>query len=1114
MKPSGETMVEEPLRLLSDVLREEYVRLHGELPKETAQVLDAADRTLREATVAAKGDETLVKAARQAAETVKLKALYADIHKLKEDRTALCFSGGGIRSATFALGVTQRLAHFGLLAKFDFLSTVSGGGYIGSWLSSFVRRDPDGMKSVQYKIKGVPPAERKPLEPEVEPLVWLRRFSNYLTPKLGLMSADTWAFVGSYLRNLLLVWLVFVPFLAAVLALPRLGIALLRLQTPGFNANLTRDIAAVLLLFGTIVVAASRPVSYRKKGRLTNDRFLKFVLLPYVAGALLLAVYWAGRWIPKPEWIDVQYGLVGLIGINVLSSLAYMVKYVIELKRQRPRNIRSDSTATKYVLKKLGWEMVAAIVAGATATGLLYAIGAKLFNDPHNTVAPLTVKTWQHLPPALAHADAEMYLCFALPLVLGVFFAQSAIFVALSSWFNEEYDREWWGRAAGWVLLAAVAWMVGTAITIYGPVAVYFAPRIYAALTAGTGLAAILLGKGGATGATEQEKQEKAGPVQTGATIGLAVAGPLFAIALLALISLCTSLILNAIDPPERIKPSEIAVRAAGTYQIREAKAFDPQNDSKTERTANFETSRFPAIDETHIAANEHLLAVDKTTLKQGLILVFGLVGFSWIISFFIGANQFSLHGLYRNRLVRGYLGASNSNRLPNAFTGFDPTDNLPMDRLRPEMFLPSTIKDVVRDGPKILREPGLIFDDRTKDAVTAAVAAPANPELVQAARDLLSEDLNRCIDNPKVVLATAGQLPQSVANRRELERRLPDAFGLMKIHERPLHLVNTTLNLVAGDDLAWQERKGAAFGISPLYSGNQSLGYRATRAYGGPSGVSLGTAVAVSGAAASPNMGYNSSPALSFLLTLFNVRLGWWFGNPAKTTYSNRNPSNTLKTVLDEAFGLTDEKHNYVYLSDGAHFDNLGLYEMILRRCRCIVVSDAGADPEFGFQDLGNAIRKIRIDLGVNIEIKQMALFPRSKKDPSNPKYCAVASIDYSQVDGDDVKPGLLLYLKPAFYGKDEPKDVYNYATTYGSFPHQSTGDQWFSESQFESYRQLGFFAAGEVAMGNKSFTSVCDFIKAAQVYIRLEGKTSGTGASRSVEGPNAGRPEGAPDA
>ena len=886
---------------LSEVLREEYVRMHGDLPAETVAALAAA------------GDN----------EAARLKAIYAAIHTLNEDpekaRAALCISGGGIRSATFALGIMQRLAGYGLLTKFHFLSTVSGGGYIGSWLSSFARRDPGGMASVQRGIKGVPAAERNPLEPEIAPLKWLRRFSNYLTPKLGLMSADTWTFVGSYLRNLLLVWLIFVPFLAAVLALPRLAIAMLPLKDAvnAVDANAFRNAGVFLILIGTATLAFTRPVSYRRKGWLTNGRFLKVVLFPYAVAAVLFAVYWAYEYQEHPQLRDWWILFKAFILINVLSSLAYMGRYFRELRKQRLANVRSDSTKTKYAWKKLGFEMFAAVFAGTAAAGLLYAAALKLFNDPRAEVIPAVLKNWHVNPPTLTGAPGEVFICFAVPLVFGILFVQAALFVGLSSWFNEEYDREWWGRAAGWVLFAGVAWIVATAITIYGPVAIYSAPRLYAALTGGTGLLAILLGKGGATGATDKEKDEKAGPAQTGVSISLGVVGPLFAIAILALISLCTSLILIAINPPPRIDATQLALRASGTYQIREEV---PVQGGKR----NFETSRYPAVDETRIAAIEHLWSVDQTTVKQGLILVLGLAGFSWLISFFFGANQFSLHGLYRNRLVRGYLGASRDDRVPNAFSGFDPTDNLPMDRLRPEAFWPSTFINIAVNGPAIvLPAAGLGVQPATREAVTAAAAAPGNAELGREARELLSEDLNRAIDT--LSLVPAGQRPQSVANRLELEKRFPDAFQPMVNHERPLHVVGTTLNLVAGDNLAWQERKGATFAISSLFSGSPLVGYRRTRLYGGPTGVSLGTAVAISGAAASPNMGYNSSPALSFLLTLFNVRLGWWLGNPKKSTYGNRNPSNTLMTVLDEAFGVTDENHNYVYLSDGGHFDNLG---------------------------------------------------------------------------------------------------------------------------------------------------------------------------------------------
>ena len=114
----------------------------------------------------------------------------------------------------------------------------------------------------------------------------------------------------------------------------------------------------------------------------------------------------------------------------------------------------------------------------------------------------------------------------------------------------------------------------------------------------------------------------------------------------------------------------------------------------------------------------------------------------------------------------------------------------------------------------------------------------------------------------------------------------------------------------------------------------------------------------------------------------------------------------------------------------------------------------------QFVFEDLGNAIRKIYIDFGIRVRIDRMWLFPRSldKAERDNPKYCATGRIFYADVDGPTAPVGEFVYIKPVFYG-DEPHDIYNYAMVNEDFPHQSTGDQWFSESQFEAYRALGSY-------------------------------------------------------
>jgi len=305
-------------------------------------------------------------------------------------------------------------------------------------------------------------------------------------------------------------------------------------------------------------------------------------------------------------------------------------------------------------------------------------------------------------------------------------------------------------------------------------------------------------------------------------------------------------------------------------------------------------------------------------------------------------------------------------------------------------------------------------------------------------------------------------------------------------VGNRPFHLVNVTLNLVHGEDLAVQDRKAESFTLSSLHCGYRG-GYRSSNAYGMHKDgrvISLGTAVATSGAAASPNMGAHSSPVITFLLALFNVRLGWWLGNtgPAGAkSYKTAGPRLAPAALLSETFGLTDDTKPYVYLSDGGHFENLGLYEMVIRRCRHIVVSDGGQDAEFAFEDLGNALSKIRIDLGIPIEFYALPMRKRpdlrdKSYDPTTAEfpYFAVARIRYSCVDylkkpGDlaaraDEVDGWLLYVKPSLNGT-EPADVFHYAKIHPTFPHESTGNQLYSEAQFESYRALGSHIFGQVA-------------------------------------------------
>jgi len=321
------------------------------------------------------------------------------------------------------------------------------------------------------------------------------------------------------------------------------------------------------------------------------------------------------------------------------------------------------------------------------------------------------------------------------------------------------------------------------------------------------------------------------------------------------------------------------------------------------------------------------------------------------------------------------------------------------------------------------------------------------------------------------------------------------DDFELHELcSQKPLHVINATLNLVKGKELAWQERQAESFTMSSLHCGSSRVGYRPSAEYG--KGISLGTAFAISGAAANPNMGYHSSPVVRFLMTLFNVRLGWWLGNPGKPgdkTWRQCGPSFSVGPLFSEAMGNTTDSYKYVNLSDGGHFENLGLYEMVLRRCHYIVVSDAGEDPECSFADLGEAIRKIRIDFGIPIEFDRMNIYPRSQidalKSADQKGYnCAIGRIRYSAVDphvnGKKVPDGIIIYIKPACYG-EEPRDIYEYFKRSKTFPHESTADQFFSESQFESYRMLGLYTMQNLC--KKSVKDFPDFIEEIQKHLTV---------------------------
>lgn len=297
-----------------------------------------------------------------------------------------------------------------------------------------------------------------------------------------------------------------------------------------------------------------------------------------------------------------------------------------------------------------------------------------------------------------------------------------------------------------------------------------------------------------------------------------------------------------------------------------------------------------------------------------------------------------------------------------------------------------------------------------------------------------------------------------------------------------PYHLINTTLNLVAGRDLATAQRSATNFVLSSNYCGSLRTAYRPTSEY--MNGLlSLGTAVAASGAAVSPSMGAKKpTAALAMLLTLLNVRLGYWSPTPNRENWMSPQPKLWPFYLMREFLSQTNDVSSYCYLTDGGHFDNTGLYALVERGCRFIVLVDCAADPEPPcFQDLGDAIRRCRIDFGTEIKLDLDPLAKATAKNGIQP--FIVGGIRYSQKhaktlgwytqermkelgwdrlpeeysqEDKEYRSGKIIYFKPSISGK-ETADVRQYALENDDFPQQATTNQWFDEAQFESYRRLG---------------------------------------------------------
>lgn len=290
-----------------------------------------------------------------------------------------------------------------------------------------------------------------------------------------------------------------------------------------------------------------------------------------------------------------------------------------------------------------------------------------------------------------------------------------------------------------------------------------------------------------------------------------------------------------------------------------------------------------------------------------------------------------------------------------------------------------------------------------------------------------------------------------------------------------PYHLINTNVVLVDSEHPTYKARGGDNFLLSALYCGSNATGWCPTHHYM-ESRMTLATAFAISGAAINPNAavggeGVTRNKILSLVMTLLNLRLGYWAHNPCKPPFNkianHFNPSAVY--ALGSVFNVKGftENESFVQLSDGGHFENMAMYELVRRKTALILVSDAGQDAAFSFSDLQTTLRRIETDFGARIDFhdprygpdKLLPVPPAGAEYPPGATFSQrgymTGTIHYA--DGSE---GMLVYLKSTLV-KQASFKVKGYKAQAPDFPDQSTADQFFDDVQFEAYRELGFTLA-----------------------------------------------------
>ncbi|CAN5441096.1 hypothetical protein BH09PSE5_BH09PSE5_49330 [soil metagenome] len=344
------------------------------------------------------------------------------------------------------------------------------------------------------------------------------------------------------------------------------------------------------------------------------------------------------------------------------------------------------------------------------------------------------------------------------------------------------------------------------------------------------------------------------------------------------------------------------------------------------------------------------------------------------------------------------------------------------------------------------------------------------------------------------------------------LDQYLPQRYG------GPVHLINVCVNQTRDPrgGLFNQDRRGLALSVAS--GGYMQVAQEGWKSMQANSAMTLGTWTAISGAAVAPGLGGLTRGGISALATFAGLRLGfWWDSDTREGAANDANDANNdatkapkpkwagvAKTIglVRETFGIFRGTDNPDwFLTDGGHFENTGAYALLAERAEVIVLADCGADPTYAFGDIENLVRKARIDLQAEIYFHKprlhtepdaapaddgpAAVKPRfrtakppapvtepwpaemeafgSLNDLASPASTACLAMATVQYGGARPGTGVIILIKPNI-SNGLPVDLVNFKAENPAFPQEATADQFFSEAQWESYSQLGYFLGAKL--------------------------------------------------